>query len=862
MKRIKILLTIMTMVVFAMPLAAQTPSAGDNAARVNAIISKMTLEEKIDYIGGTGFAVRAMPGLKLPSLEMSDGPIGVRSNQRFPSTTYAAGIGLAATWDRDLAQRVGDGIGKDARARGVHFMLGPGMNIYRSPLNGRNFEYFGEDPFLAGQIASNYILGMQKNGVSSTAKHYLANNSEYLRHDSDSVVDERALREIYLPAFEASVKHGHAGALMDSYNFINGTHATQNGYFNIDVLRKDWGFDGVMMSDWVATYDGVAAANNGLDLEMPTGAYMNRETLLPAIKDGRVKEATIDEKVRHILTTAVRFGWLDREQRDESLSTYNQANHNVALESARESITLLKNDGGVLPLDKNKIKSVLVVGPDAYPARVVGGGSGGVNPFSAVSPLEGIAKLLGPSVIVHYEQGLPMLADAAGMTAFTTEANGGKPGVTMEVYKNTKLEGSPESTSVIHAINRKGFGWDELFGGDFSDFGALAGAMQRSESRRFTGYYNAPEATTYHLYVHGPMENCGYRVFVDGKLVADNWDILKASEYATALPLTAGPHKVVAEDYQTGLFGGRLRLAIVDESKLVSAAAKRLAGKVDAVIITAGFNENNEGEGADRSFTLPFGQDEMIRELAALNKKTIVTVTAGGGVATAGWLGSVPAYVHNWYGGEQGGTALAEALFGEVNPSGHLPISIETRVEDNPTFHNYYPTPGTPHVEYKEGIFVGYRGYEHNHVEPQFPFGFGLSYTSFKIEKIKVEADKTPKAVMMHGLPALYTVSFDVTNTGSRAGDDVAQVYVGQRNAPVARPEKELKGFARVALKAGETRRVSVALDARAFTYYDVAGKHWHADAGKYTVSVGDSSANIAQKAELTIPAIEVSNIQ
>jgi beta-glucosidase len=275
-----------------------------------------------------------MPKLGLPSLEMSDGPAGVRSNAKLPSTTYAAGIGLAASWNRDLAESIGEGIGKDARARGIHFMLGPGVNIYRSPRNGRNFEYFGEDPFLASAIAVGYIQGMQKQGVSATVKHFLGNNSEFERHDSDSIVDERTLREIYLPTFEAAVKQGHVGSIMDSYNLVNGLHMTQNGYFNTEVARKDWGFDGVMMSDWVATYDAVGAANGGLDLEMPKGKFLNRENLLPAVRDGRVKEATIDVKVRRILLTAGRFGWLDREQTDFSLSKYSLPNQQLALEAS------------------------------------------------------------------------------------------------------------------------------------------------------------------------------------------------------------------------------------------------------------------------------------------------------------------------------------------------------------------------------------------------------------------------------------------------------------------------------------------------------------------------------------------------
>src|SRR5436305_3000707 len=271
------------------PIAAQTSATQSTTQieqRVDSILSRMTLQQKIDMLGGVDdFYIRDFPDLNLPRLKMADGPLGVRNYG--PATTMAGGISLAATWDPELAERVGAEIGRDARARGVHFMLGPGVNIYRSPRNGRNFEYFGEDPFLASKIAVGYISGMQKQGVSATIKHFLANNSEFLRHDSDSVVDERSLREIYLPTFEAAVKHAHVGAIMDSYNLINGAHATQSGHFNDEVLRKQWGFDGVVMSDWRATYDGVAAANNGLDLEMPTGEFMHRKHLLPAISDRR-----------------------------------------------------------------------------------------------------------------------------------------------------------------------------------------------------------------------------------------------------------------------------------------------------------------------------------------------------------------------------------------------------------------------------------------------------------------------------------------------------------------------------------------------------------------------------------------------
>ncbi|MGA9392859.1 MAG: glycoside hydrolase family 3 C-terminal domain-containing protein [Candidatus Sulfotelmatobacter sp.] len=839
-----------TYTVFAQP---PVPSNPDIDRHVDSLLHKMTIEQKLDYIGGTGFAVRAMPTLGVPALEMSDGPLGVRSNQKFPSTTYAAGIGLAASWDPQLAERVGAGIGRDARARGIHFMLGPGVNIYRAPMNGRNFEYFGEDPFLAATVATGYIVGMQKQGVSSTVKHFLGNNSEFLRHDSDSIIDERTAREIYLPAFEAAVKNARVGAIMDSYNFVNGLHSTQNGYFNIDVARQQWGFQGVMMSDWAATYDAVGAANGGLDLEMPKGKYMNKENLLPAIRDGRVKETTIDEKVRHILNTAARFGWLDHDQTDLSISKYSAENQRVALDGAREGIVLLKNEGSLLPLDKQKIKSILVVGPDAWPAQPVAGGSGKAVPFSAVSILEGIAFYVDTSVKVYYERGLPNMIDLASATEFSTAAQNGERGLKLETFLNRDLSGAPAFSQKVGDLNFTGRTWDDF--DNLDEALQLLEAGKKPTSRRWTGFYIAPEASSYIVAAEYAGEGNGYRLLVDDKLIFDQWKIAAALQDHATLNLSAGPHKIVVEAFQNSPVGGRLRIGIIDQCKIVSADAKAIAAKADIVIVAAGFDANSEAEGADRTFTLPFGQEELIHDLAAQNKNTIVTVTSGGNVDPGDWLDRVPAYLELWYPGERGGTALAEILFGQVNPSGHLPVTFERRWADNPVHDSYYTQPGTNRVVYKEGVFVGYRGYEHNHTKPLFPFGYGLSYTTFQYSHIEVKPDDDSSA------EARYNVTFDVTNTGSRAGADVAQVYVSEANPKLPRPAKELKGFSRVDLGPGETKHVSVPLNPRAFTFYDVTAKHWHADAGKYTVEVGRSSENVPLQADIMLSgAYDISN--
>src|SRR5712671_6534505 len=367
------------LLLFTLPAVGQQAAAtpADTEARIDSMLKQLTLEEKIDLIGGhDSFYIRANQKIGLPRLKMADGPVGVRNYG--PSTVFG-GIGLAATWDPELARRIGAVIGGDARARGVHFMLGPGVNIYRAPMCGRNFEYFGEDPFLSARTTVSYIKGMQSQGVSATVKHYVGNNQEYDRHNIDSVIDERTMREIYLPVFEAAVKEARVGAIMDSYNLVKGPTLTQNGYLKPTLPKNEWGFRGIMMSDWTSTYDGIAAANGGLDLEMPSGAFMNRKTLLPAIQQGKVTVATIDDKVRRILRTAIQFGWLDRDQTDLSIPRFNQQGRSVALAAALESQVLLKNEGGLLPLKKEKIRSIAIIGPNAFPAVPVGGGSARVE---------------------------------------------------------------------------------------------------------------------------------------------------------------------------------------------------------------------------------------------------------------------------------------------------------------------------------------------------------------------------------------------------------------------------------------------------------------------------------------------------
>jgi len=800
--------------------------------RVQALLSKMTPEEKITLIGGINdFYTRAIPRLGLPALRMSDGPMGVHDYGE--TTAYPAGIALAASWDADLARRVGISMGEDARARGVHFILGPGMNIYRAPMNGRNFEYFGEDPYLASRMAVPLIEGIQSQGVIATAKHFVANNMEYGRMDHSSDVDERTLREIYLPAFEASVKEAKVGALMDAYNLVNGTYMTQNGYLNNTVAKKEWGFDGILMSDWEATHDGIAAAKNGLDLEMPSAAFMNAKTLLSAIQRGEVSMATIDDKVRRILRKAIEFGFYDREQTDVRIPAYSQQGREIALEEARSGIVLLKNENSLLPLDRKKFKTIAVIGPDAYPAVPGGGGSSLTTPFHSVSYLEGISDFLGMEARVLYMSETIPLDEIVGRTQFQSFP-GGPRGLKAEYFNNEQLQGEPALTRIDERVD---FHWGA---GSYSDEGPVD-----HFSVRWTGYFIPDAEDDYKFYVSA---DDGARLYLDDVRVIDDWKTHAETLDTYSTHLAAGKAHKIRLEYFESTATATARFGISAATQPIGEATKALASKVDAVILCMGFDPNNEGEGSDRTFRLPGGQDAFIEQVASVNKNVIVVLTAGGNVEMTRWIDKVPALLHAWYPGQEGGTALAQVLFGAYSPSGKLPASFERRWEDNPTFKSYYPQKGDKHVEYTEGVFVGYRHYDRSAVKPLFPFGFGLSYTRFEYSDLKIAPEPA-------GAKSLVIVSFKVKNTGPREGAEVAQLYVGDSHASVPRPVKELKAFAKLNLRPGESKQVTLSLDQRAFSYFDVAKHDWHAEPGDFAILIGSSSADIRLQSNFKLAA-------
>jgi beta-glucosidase len=788
-------------------------------ARVEDLLSKMTIEEKIDYIGGCkGFYIRGIERLGLPEIKLTDGPVGTHKDGK--STAYPASVLSAATWDTALVYQLGKQLGRDSRARGVHILLAPGVNIMRGPMCGRNFEYFSEDPFLSARMGVAYVKGLQDEHVVATVKHYAANNQEWDRNNVSSDIDERTLHEIYLPAFKACVQEAKAGSVMNSYNLLNGVHTTQSDLLNNQMLKNQWGFDGFVMSDWSATYDAVAAANGGLDLEMPRAKFMNRDNLLPALQKGLVQQAVIDDKVRRILRIIFRFGFFDKQQLDKSIALDNAEAARVALALARGGIVLLKNDRHVLPLQKHKIKTLAVIGPNAN-AYISGGGSSYTFPFHAVSVLQGVQQQA-TGIKVVYAAGLPTLPDMVAASRFYTEPGAQTKGLKAAYFSNTKLSGNPAKVTIDTTVSINN-GWHIAAENQGIPFDHC--------SMRWTGVVRIQKDADYRFTVRGFD---GFRLWVDGKQVINEWRDQGITTREAVVHLQPGKDYAIQLEYFANVHPVDISFAW-REDKLMLDEAIAAARGADAAIVCIGFNESSERESNDRTFALPPFQDSLINAVAKVNPNTVVVLNAGGNADMRAWLQHVPALLHSWYAGQQGGTALAEILFGKVNPSGKLPVSFEKQWKDNPVYNSYYDSAGSKKVVYREGLFLGYRYYDQAKVKPAFPFGFGLSYTRFAYSKLSVVPAGKGKA----------TVRFTITNTGNYDGAEVAQLYVHDVACAVQRPYKELKAFAKVFLRKGESRQVTLQLDEAAFGYYKLGQHGFGYDAGQFDILVAASAADV-----------------
>ena len=820
---------VLTMPVFAG--ADPAPGAASTAeSRIEQWLQQMTLEEKISLLGGdaTGFNAPGIERLGIPPIRMSDGPVGVRAGE---STAWPVSINMAATWDPALIQRYGEALAEEVLAKGKTCILGPCVGIHRFPLGGRNFESFGEDPWLSSRIAVGYIRGVQSRGVIATVKHFACNDQEWERTNVDAIVDERALREIHLVPFEAAVREAGVWAVMSSYNLINGRHASENRILLTDILKGDWKFPGLVMSDWVSVYSTVDAANAGLDLEMPHPVWFG-EKLLAAVRAGQVSTQTIDDKVRRHLRARLAMGLFDHPAPAPDPSVIQSGAHQaLALEIAQKSIVLLKNDG-VLPLRKDAVKRIALIGPNAVKARTGGGGSSQVQPWRRVSPLDGLRRLLGPGVEI-------VTAEAVNLDPFKPARlppellrtpDGRSRGLLGAYFNNPDFAGAPVFTRVDPAIDF-----------DFSIAGPDTRIGRNDFSIRWTGTLTVTQSRKYKLSV---SSDDGSRLSVDGKLLVDNWGAHGELALAGEIFLEAGrPYPLKLEYNQLG-GDASVRLGWKDPADTTPeptiAEAVAAAQGADVAIVCVGNTASQEGEGADvRDFLLSGGQDELVRAVAAANPNTIVVLNGGVPFRVKDWLGGVRALVAAFYPGQEGGDALAQILFGDVNPSGKLPFSYIQEKAESPAFAGYQDA-GLK-APYREGIFVGYRYYEKNGIAPLFPFGYGLSYTAFRYDHLQVTktGDWTCAATV------------EVTNTGGRAGEEVVQLYVGQDHPSLPRPLKELKAFAKVALQPGETRTVTLTLGPRAFQFYDPKAGGWVAGHDGFTIDVGASSRDIRQTARL-----------
>jgi beta-glucosidase len=808
--------------------------------KIESLLSQMTLSEKVAMLSGRNkWYTVPIERLGIPSIVMTDGPHGVRTeghgSDRIVSTAtaYPPGISMASTWNRDLIERVGIALAEETRHLGCHILLGPCVNIVRSPLGGRNFETYSEDPYLAGQIGVAYVRGMQSQHIGVSVKHYAANNQEFERFRGNSIVDERTLREIYLPAFEVIVKETDPWTVMCSYNRINGTYASEHEVLLRKILKEEWGYEGVVVSDWGAVHDIYRPIQAGLDLEMPGPARYFGQGLEAAVNNWQVDERWVDDAVRRILGMLFRSGIMTDEPLPEG-SGDTPAHRALARELANESIVLLKNDHHILPLNPSDVRKLAVIGLNAN-EEVSGGGSSRVDPPYWVTPLQGLRSKLGDRVEVAYEPGYDNRVNPKTVEKHRfTHPDGKTQGLQTELFSNLAFSGEPVLTRVD--------AWIENWWGGA---GPATGVVdQKHFSIRWTGTFTAPQTGETEFF----LANTGLaRVWLDGELILEN-DIgnrpSSAIDFETMVAkATRKLNKNQAYAFKAEYVSGEQNpFALIDfsykpalgvEGDLLTRAVN-LAKDSYAAVIVVGLSDTYESEGHDRpDMALPGGQEALVRAVAAVNPKTVVMVNVGSPVAMD-WVDAVDSVLLAYYPGQEGGNALADILFGDVNPSGKLTVTYPKRLEDNPAFINY---PGWKDVLYGERIFVGYRYYEAKDVEPLFPFGHGLSYTSFVYSNLEV-----PKEVQ-HG--GGISVSLTVENSGEIHGQEVVQLYIRDVESKLVRPVKELKGFEKVDLAPGVAKVVTINLTPRDLSYYDPDLPGWVAERGEFEVLVGASSRDI-----------------
>jgi beta-glucosidase len=828
-----------------MTTAACGSGADGDDDRVQELLAQMTLDEKISMLHANDkFYAGGVERLGIPRILMSDGPHGVRgdvvphswesANRPEDRCTYLpVGSVLAATWNPEMGTRFGRTLGAEARARGKDVILGPGINLIRTPINGRNFEYMSEDPHLISEMAAPVVVGIQENDIAACVKHFIANNQELDRFFVNVEMSERALREIYLPGFEAAIVDAGSHTLMCAYNRFRGPPSSQSPDIGRKILREEWQSDAVFITDWyIHGIETVAAAMNGLDIEMgsplPYSSYVFADPLRKAVADGDVPEDVIDEKVVRILNMMFETKMLGDETR--SNGAFNTPEHQqAALDIAREGIVLLKNDG-VLPLNFGGLRNVVVIGPNADTRHSRGGGSSTVPALYEITPLEGLRNALPSECEVSYFRGVSN-EDLGRITAIPSSAlisadpGSGVPAWRGEYFQGRDLAGEP----VVRYDASIDFNVDNRAG--------LSGIERTEMSARWTGQLSAPVTGSYTFRLGS---DDGSRLYVDGELVIDHWWDHGYGIMEAELEFQRGQRIDVAVEYYQGGGDGAVQLGWTVPGQgadgLIGNEAEMMAAVqgADAVFFFGGLDKRHDTEGADRaSMALPYGQDQLIERLLEVRPDTIIGMVAGSAVEMP-WLEAASALVWIGYAGMEGGVAAAEIFSGSVNPSGKLPYTMPKRLVDTPahSIGDY----ATGEVYYWEDVFVGYRWAQHRGIEPNFPFGHGLSYTTFEISDLSA-----PSRV---ALGEDVDVEVSVTNTGSREGAEVVQIYLHDHEASVARPKQELRAFQKVQLAPGETRRLQFTLEDRDFAFWNERSDGWVTEPGAFTIIAGRSSVD------------------
>ncbi|PHR92658.1 MAG: beta-glucosidase [Robiginitomaculum sp.] len=802
----------------------------------NVKVDSLTLEEKVSlFAGANHWNTMEVARLNIESLCFSDGPTGVRSSDGNASTVFPVGTAIAATWNPELIEKMAASLGREARAMGVNVLLAPMVNIQRSPLAGRNFETYSEDPYLTGCIGSAFVNGLQSEGVGASLKHFVANNQETNRHHVDALISERALREIYLAPFEQIVKEANPWTIMTAYNKVNGHFMTANSKLLLEILKGEWGYDGLVMSDWGATHS-TEAARLGLDLEMPGPAIHMGQRLLQAVKDGEISEAVIDDGAARLLRLVRRCNDTTKSTQ-ERFSRADQRKH--ARSVAEQAITLLKNDAGILPLDRSKLKSIAVIGPNADAVIIQGGGSSHVVPAHKETIYEAIKNYLADSnITVFHSQGTDneIIPPGADYRLFSPTSESLERGLKVEYFKNNEPD-VPYSSAMDTHFEKVGFGatlYDETKG----QFNIL-----------WSGVLKAPTTGTYEIQM---IQTGQTTLSIANKVLASpEMD----TEYLNLAGIIPGNIQIATIDLEEGCsypiemryipaktpfqflrFGLRVPNDEMEE-------AIKLARKVDAVVLVAGVSTTSDQEGTDRENILLQGrQNELISRVLEANPNTVVVLNAAGPVEMP-WLGDTSALLNAWLPGQEGAAAVTDILFGECNPSGKLPMTFPRQLLDNPSHTSF---PGDHESHYEEGVFVGYRHYDTNNIDPLFPFGHGLSYTEFTYISVNGDA--------LIGLEnPLANIKVVLRNDGTVGGHETVQVYVSKISSSQSRPIQELKGFKKVYLEAEEGTLLSFDLNGRSFSYWDTDARQWAIEPGEYMIYIGSSSRDIKLRHKLTV---------